>query len=261
MPLLPRKRLRSSGWRGGEIPMHRAFRTLPWQPFRFPAVVVAVGAWLAAFALGNGLLAEGVARTMAFWLEHLGLAWEIRHVSHALPLGGSMELLQLEVPRPPPAPADWLANLILMTGAYAASLRLPPQGLPLAYLLRLIVALHGVSLAYFAVAAERFPYGVGDHTGSLYRFTVVLVALLPVMLAGTFYVIERSWPRRLAATLLMVGYFALTLPFKLLAHAALIDILSPLAMPVLYLVFGPPLDILLLVALYSWSITWEGKVR
>ncbi|MGE5491330.1 MAG: hypothetical protein ACM31P_08630 [Actinomycetota bacterium] len=237
--------------------MHRAFRTLPWHSVRFPAVVLAVAAWLAAFAFGYGLLADGIAGALAFWREHLGLAWEIRHVPYPVPLLGSMDLLQLEVPRPPPTPADWLANLILMTGAFAASLRLPPQGLPLAYLLRLVVGLHGVSLAYFAVAAEHFPYGIGDHTGSLYRFTMVLVALLPAMLAGTFYVIEPSWPRRLAATLLMVGYFALTLPFKLLAHAAIIDLLSPLAMPVLYLVFGPPLDILLLVALYSWAITWE----
>lgn len=251
-------RLRRCGWRGGEIPMHRALRTLPWHAVRLPALALAVAAWLAAFALGYGLLAEGVSRTMAFWLERLGLNWEIRHIPFHFPLLGQVDLLQLDAPASSPAAGDWLANLVLLTLAFGISMGLPPRALPITYLLRLIAGLHAVSLAYFAVAAERFPYGVGDHTGNLYRFAVALIALLPIMLAGTHYVIERSWWRRLAATLMMIGYFVVSLPFKLVTHAVLVTFLSPLVMPILYLVFGPPLDILLLVALYSWAVSWNA---
>lgn len=102
-----------------------------------------------------------------------------------------------------------------------------------------------------------FPYDLAEHTRSLSVFSIGLLLCLPAIMAATHYIVERSHERRILATLLIAAWLILSLPLKLLAHTALLQLASPLAMPTLFLVFGPALDILLVSALYAWAVSWR----
>lgn len=249
--------MRNTGWRGGGIDEHRAFRSLPYRPAALPGLVLLATGLATTLAFCYQPLANAWVWTVDFWLERLAMPAEILRQPFEVPLLGDIGLLSIALPASPPSRGEWALNLAAVTAGLGVSALLPESALPLRYLLRLVAGVHCISLLYFALAAEHFPYGIGDHTASLYSFAVVLIALLPWLLAATYYIFENSWRRRLAASALVIGYFIVALPFKLLAHAALIDLLSPLAMPVLYLFFGAPFDILMLVALYSWIISWD----
>ena len=51
---------------------------------------------------------------------------------------------------------------------------------------------------------------------------------------------------------LVLGYFAVMLPFKVVLHALILQHFSVIFMPVLYLCFGAIFDLMVFVALYSW---------
>lgn len=119
-------------------------------------------------------------------------------------------------------------------------------------------ALAGFHIATLLLqAASPLDYDVAQHTHHLAVISIGLLLSLPLVMAATHYIVERSHERRLLATLMIAAFLVLSLPLKLLAHAALLQFMSPLAMPTLFLVFGPAFDILCVSALYAWAITWR----
>lgn len=155
-------------------------------------------------------------------------------------------------------PAD--GHLVLVHAATAlifmlvARLSLRP---PFRTLLISIGALHLFNTAISAVFPSAFPYTLAEHTHWLALFTVGLMLALPLIMLITHAIIERSLERRIFATLLICTYFILTLPVKLVAHAALILSFGQLATPTLFLLLGPAFDIFLLTALYAFVVTWR----
>ncbi len=83
--------------------------------------------------------------------------------------------------------------------------------------------------------------------------------LSPWILGLTYYVFSFSVLRKAALTALVLAYFALAFPMQYLVHALLLQHLSLLAMPLLYLVCGVFLDVMMFVALYSWGMSWRWK--
>ena len=49
------------------------------------------------------------------------------------------------------------------------------------------------------------------------------------------------------------------LPLQILLQAAVLHT-SILFMPVLYIVFGLPVDVLIILAFYSWGMSWPAKI-
>lgn len=118
-------------------------------------------------------------------------------------------------------------------------------------------ALHLFNTAVSAVFPSAFPYTLAEHTHWLALFTIGLMLALPFIMLITHAIIERSLERRIFATLLICTYLILTLPIKLVAHAALILSFGRLATPTLFLLLGPAFDIFLLTALYAFVVTWR----
>jgi hypothetical protein len=155
----------------------------------------------------------------------------------------------------------WLGHALVTIAVFLATFRFGEQRLPLAWLLRIICALQAATLVYFFFFEESFPYQVIDHTRDFFGFTMFLHMIVPILLAATYFVLERSWWLQIAATGIIMAYYILALPLQLVAHAALSWILSPLGMPALYLLFGPVMNVLAFVALYSWVVTWGAPER
>ena len=81
-------------------------------------------------------------------------------------------------------------------------------------------------------------------------YTVMLAT--PVMFAVGYYILNQSLFIKLFHTVLILGFFAILVPHQVLAEAFIMQHLSVLFMPVLYICFGAVFDALVFVALYSW---------
>jgi hypothetical protein len=52
----------------------------------------------------------------------------------------------------------------------------------------------------------------------------------------------------------------LFIPLQYLLHACILRV-SLLFLPILYLAFGPFLDVVVFIAFYSWGMSWSPKLR
>lgn len=173
-------------------------------------------------------------------------------MSLQLPLWGEFEAPAVQLWLPTPDYHAWLGNL------GGATLLFLLAGLLRPALRSVLRALAGFHLATLLIQAISTPVTeVAQHTHHLAALSIGLLLSLPLVMAATHYIVERSHERRLLASAMIAAYLSLSLPLKLLAHVALLQLLSPLAMPTLFLVFGPAFDILCVNALYAWAISWR----
>jgi hypothetical protein len=249
------RRLRLQGYRGEQIAQHRALRHLLVSWRLWFSVLFVAPAWIVAYVLAFPFLVDWWAACCAFWIRHLQLPASVVRV----PLDtGVVVFDRIGIELVPAAITLrlWLVHAVATVAAFLWTFRFGERRLPLAYLVRIVCALEAATLAYFFFFEAAFPYEVLDHTRDFFGFTLFLHIVVPLLLAGTYYLLERSWLRQLAATAVIMAYYIAVVPFQLVAHAGLSWLLSPLGMPALYLLFGPMMNVLAFVALYSWVVTW-----
>lgn len=250
-------KLRNTGFKGGDIQQHRAFRTLPISVMSVLLFVLMTVFFMGVFALMYPSLLRSWQQVCQFWFEHLDInAQAVRVARHQL-ADFQFQLLAVLAPGREITLLDWLSNILVLLILFAISFLLPTVAVPIKYLLRGLILLHSLSLVFFAFAAPLFPYAIVDHTRDIFTFTAFLIFLTPAIFAVTFYIFETSWLRMLSGTAITMFYFIVSLPFTLVIHTIFIQTLSPLSIPVLYLLLGPLLQVILLISLYSWIVSWH----
>ncbi len=127
--------------------------------------------------------------------------------------------------------------------------------LPLQYLLRIVCVVQALALLFFWYAPSQFPYSIPDHMRAIISMGNMLIMAIPVMLGIGYYLLELSPTVKIVHTIFILGYFILMLPHKVVLHTLILYKLSLLYMPVLYLCLGAVFDMLLFVALYSWTVS------
>jgi uncharacterized membrane protein len=229
---------------------HRALVRLEVAPYLVQALLLP--------ALFCGLLLRYEPELVAFWREFI-LAWAeplgMPLAPSSRPAGwGEVRLawMYLTADTVLPGRVQLYIATLATAAVFVATFFLPPRRLPLKYLLRILCAVQAAALAFFALAPAPFPYDISDHilavTGSAY---VVLLSI-PVMLALGYYVLRLPLARKIAHTALILLYFIVWTPVHVLLHVALVQHLSIVVMPLLYLCFGAMLDVVLFIALYAW---------
>ena len=83
----------------------------------------------------------------------------------------------------------------------------------------------------------------------------VIMVSTPVMLAVGYYILNQSILVKLFHTAVILLFFTILVPHQVLAQAFIMQHMSVLFMPVLYLCFGAVFDALVFVALYSWAVS------
>ena len=246
--------LRYRGWRGGIITPHRAFVYLP---IRLADVI---GGILLAAALSLGwikllpLVGKFWGHIFAFWTRALTLEGTVvmapqhwgPHVNFALPYvniaAGALN------------PLAWWLTAALVLLVFSATCFMSEERTAWIYLLRFLAILQATALAYFAFAAARFPHDLPSYTEGMFLFGTILIALMPWMLGFTYYIFDFSFLQKLGLTLISMGYLTLFVPFQYMLHVYILQ-KSILFMPLLYFAFGPFLDVLIFVSLYSWGMS------
>ena len=120
---------------------------------------------------------------------------------------------------------------------------------------RTLCVVQGSALLFFMFAPDRFPYTMTGHLAAMLNAGFHLMLAMPLLLALGWGVLRLPLHQKLLYPALMVAYFAVMLPHKALLHAVVVQHLSALFMPLLYLCFGAVMDLMVFVALYSWLVS------
>lgn len=250
--------LRHRGWRGGVITPHRAFVRLQLTTRRVVEsavlALIGIGGWIAILpAIGRFW-----GRILAFWGARLGMKSQVilvpqgwgSHIHFALPC--------FDLAAGAASGTAWWITTGVTVMALALTFVLAEEALPWTYMIRAFCILQGTALGYFAVSAARFPHDLPGYTVSMLIFSCILIGLVPVLYAFTFYLLNFSFAQKVFLTTVTMGHLVLFVPQQYMLHIYLVHA-SVLFMPLLYFVFGPFLDILAFIGFYSWGMSWNGS--
>lgn len=245
------------GHRGGVISMHRALTHFRLGPMNLAASV----ALFLFFSWIWVLLLPSLCR---FWRACLAFGLQ------GLPLHGTLEIAQhqfhsyqLNIPYLriySVLPDLWTWNLAcgITVLLFAATFWLPRTLVPVMYLARAILLVHASSLFYFALWPMNFPHTAESYMEALVESDIGLITVIPVLFALTYYIFDFGLWKKVLLTTLAMAHLTLFLPFQVILQALVLQ-RAILFMPLLYIVFGMPLNVLLIIAFYSWGMTWSFR--
>lgn len=136
--------------------------------------------------------------------------------------------------------------------AFALSFRMKNASFPLRYPLRIACVVQFATLLYFWWSPTGFPYNIARHSEELMTIGYVVMVATPLMLAMGYYILNQSLLKKLFYTGVILAFLAIMVPHQVLVQALIMQHLSVLFMPLLYICFGAVFDALVFVALYSW---------
>lgn len=154
-----------------------------------------------------------------------------------------------------PSATNLLITSLVTLIAFLFSMRMNNAKLPLKYPIRIICFVQALALLYFWLTPATFPYSISQHSEELLTVGFVLMMATPVMLAVGYYILNQQLALKIFHTVLILAFFAILIPHQVLMQALIMQHLSVLFMPVLYLCFGAVFDALVFIALYSWIVS------
>jgi hypothetical protein len=248
---------RSRGHRGGVISMHRALAH-----FRLGPMNLVTAVCLCLFF--TSIWVVFLHKVCRFWNSLL--AWAVSQLPLHARLGTAqyrLGLLRFQIPylqvQPVlPGPLLWSVTGIFSALLLGASFLFPKRIMPVTYLLRAAVLLQASALLYFAVWPLRFPHTPDSYMEGLISAGAGLISVVPLLFGFTYYIFDFGLWKKALLTALTMAHLALFLPFQVLLQALLLQ-KSVLFMPLLYIVFGIPIDVLMIIAFYSWGMTWSFR--
>ena len=246
------------GHRGGVIPLHRALAHFHLGPMN---LIIAISLFVFFTSVWLAFLPKVCQfwnRVLALGIRVLPLRAELALAEHHLAplIGFDIPYLRME-PVLPSSQAWWLtctATLALL----AVTFLLPSKLIPIKYLLRGILLVPATALFYFAIFPARFPHTPASYMEGLVTAGIALISTVPLLFGLTYYIFDFGLLKKAFLTAIAMTHLALFLPLQVLLQALLLQ-KTVLFMPVLYIIFGMPINILILIAFYSWGMTWRFR--
>lgn len=246
------------GHRGGVISMHRALTHFRLGPLN---VLTSISLFLVFSAVWVAVLPA----LCRFWNHFLTLTLRF------LPLNGTLEVAShrfsnsywLEIPylriySVLPSFWTWSLTCGVTLMLLAATFLLPRQLVPVIFLSRGILLVQGTALFYFALWPVHFPHAPDSYMEALVSSGIGLISVVPLLFALTYYIFDFGLWKKALLTALTITHLTVFLPFQVVLQALVLQI-TVLFMPVLYIIFGMPVDVLLIIAWYSWGMTWSFR--
>jgi hypothetical protein len=154
-----------------------------------------------------------------------------------------------------PSAEAWWLTFAATLALFAASFLLPGRLIPIIYLLRGILLVPATALLYFDLLPARFPHTPDSYMQGLVTAGIALISTVPLLFGLTYYIFDFGLGKKALLTAMTIAHLGLFLPLQVLLQA-LFSQKTVLFMPVLYIIFGMPVNILIIIALSSWGITW-----
>ena len=259
LPLTEKQlRQRYTGVKGTKILKHRALRNLKLSPAALQTALllplfIDVILW---FNLDT--IAALWSDIMAFWMDKFDIGYGIAH-NGMIVLARPISIPYPAVPTTFPSDNYVFLNLVFTAVLALISFIMPRIHMPGIYLLRASLLIHATSIVFFYFFPDSYPYDLGSYVSGMLALGLYLLAIIPVLLALLYYVLDFPFWRKIVVTLVMMGYFILVFPFQYLLYGLALASWTMLYMPLLYILFGPLMNTLMFVCWYSWAMTWRGK--
>jgi hypothetical protein len=249
--------LRSRGHRGGVITMHRAMAHFRLGPMNLVTSI-------SLFFFFSSIWLVLLPRVCRIWGRIL--EWSIPY----LPFQATLDLGErhfgfLRMPIPYihlesllPSPSLWLLTGVGIVLLFAGTSLLPQNLTPVRYLIRAMLAIQASALVYFALWPLHFKHTPDSYLEALVNSGIGLISVVPLLLALTYYIFDFGLWKKALLTALTMTHLAVLLPFQILLQALVLQN-GVLFMPVLYIVFGLALDVMVIIAFYSWGMTWPFR--
>jgi hypothetical protein len=157
-----------------------------------------------------------------------------------------------------PDAQTWWLTLAIVCVLLVVSFLLPQKLTPVNYLLRLVAFIHTTSLLVFLWEPARFPHTPDSYMEGLVGYGIALISFVPVLFGFTYYILNFGLTRKVLLTAVTMIHLSLFLPVHILLQATILQ-KSVLFMPLLYIVFGLPVEVLMIIAFYSWGMSWATK--
>jgi len=247
----------SRGHRGGVIPMHRALAHFRLGPMNLVTSISLFFFFSSIWLVLLPHLCRFWSRLFAWSLARLPLTASLNLSEHHL---GSfhLQIPYLRMESVLPAPATWILTCIFTLLLFALTSLLPRNLMPIIYLTRAILLIQFSALAYFALWPLHFKHTPDSYMEALINSGIGLISIIPLLFALIYYIFDFGLGKKAFLTALTMTHMAIFLPFQILVHALILQN-SVLFMPVLYIVFGVALDVMLIIAFYSWGMTWSFR--
>lgn len=246
---------RPRGHRGGVIRMHRALAHFRLGPMNLVSAI-------SLFVFFTSVWLLFLPRVCRFWngflifgIRVLPLRAELGQAEHHLTPFIPFVIPYLRMEPVLPSVQTWWLTFAATLALFAASFLLPSKLMPVTYLLRGILSVPATALLYFALLPARFPHNPDSYMQGLVTAEIGLISIVPVLFGLTYYIFDFGLLKKAFLTAITMAHLALFLPLQVLVQALVLQ-KTVLFMPMLYIIFGLPVNILIIIAFYSWGMTW-----
>ena len=235
-----------------QVRPHRAITPLKVTPYLLAQAILLPLILCTLLLWGKPMLLELWRDWILFWSDGLNMGFSRgTQLDDSGRLATTLSTGTLNTPMPSMS-ALWITGVITLAGL-ALSLAMKGATLPLKYPLRIVCVVQLITVAYFWWIPGNFPYSIARHSEDLMTIGFVIMLSTPVMLAVGYYILNQNILIKLFHTTLILLFFTVMIPHQVLAQAFIMQHLSILFMPLLYICFGAVFDALVFVALYSWA--------
>jgi hypothetical protein len=264
-PALSRRdidRLRHRGHAGGVILPHRALRTTRIDGWKLLQSAILTGGFVAAWLL---VLFDWTtlawARMLSFWSEAMGLGGSVVMVRYTFAGIYRFEAPYVAFSSALPSRGQLVFGAFAVAVVLVASFLVPKRLAPLLYGLRVLALTQATAEIFFYWMPEAFPYDGAGYVHGMLLAGLALLTIAPVMVALTYFIFDFSLTRKAALVLFVMVHLAVLLPLQYLAHGFVIHHGSLLTMPLVFLAFGLPLDVMVFIAFYGWAMSWKNGLN
>lgn len=150
-------------------------------------------------------------------------------------------------------------HALVVAAVLAATFRMNEEQAPLIYFLRAIVLIHGSSVLFHALPGRGLPYDPGAYVSGMLSVGAVLAGLVPIVLAATHFLFDFGTPRKVGLMVLIMAWMAALVPVKYAVHALVLHAGGMVFLPLLFILFGLPVEVFLFIALYAWGMSWRER--
>jgi hypothetical protein len=247
--------VRTRGHRGGVIVMHRALAHFRLGPKNLVAAIFLFVFFSSIWVVFLPKICHFWTRVLVLGIRVLPLRAELGLAQHQLTPFLSFDIPYLRMEPVLPSPLVWWLTCAVTLALFAGSFFLSSKLIPVMYLLRGILLVPISALLYFEFLPARFPHTPDSYMEGLVTAGIALISTVPLLFGLTYYIFDFGLLKKAFLTAITMTHLALFLPLQVLLQALLLQ-KTVLFMPVLYIIFGMPVNILIIVAFYSWGMTW-----
>jgi len=173
--------------------------------------------------------------------------------------GFAIPIPYLDLASGDPSKTIWWITAIIVIMLFMSSFRIPSRFIPATYYLRAVLFVQSTALVYFFLFPGQFPFSLTSFFKGMISTSLFVTLLVPTVLGFTYFIFDFHLYKKVGLTVMLLAQMTMFIPLHYLAQAYLIYIFSLLFMPVLYLIFGVLIDVMIIIALYGWGMSWKAR--